>query len=393
MMLTMHNQSQESLLHGEVFYRSVMENVNDYAFILLDPDACITSWNAGAETILGYQAAEIIGRPASCIFTPEDIENQVPEQEVTMATTAGRAEDERWHLRKDGTRFWASGVLTAFRNESGQLRGFLKIVRDFTERKQAEAERIQLLGQAQVAQQAAEAATRAKDEFIAVIAHELRNPLNTILGWARLVRTRKLDEANLKRAVETIERNAKLQARLIEDLLDLSRIVQGQLRLDICSVLVSNVIEDALETMRPIAAAKHIALEVKLAAMTAEISGDPHRLQQVLCNLLANAIKFTPSGGRVQVCLACSGSEVQIQVSDTGIGIRPEFLPHVFEAFRQEKTASSNSHGLGIGLAITRQLVEVHGGTIQVESQGEGQGATFTLTLPTLPSTDGKPSG
>ncbi len=378
----MSQQYQESLLDDEESYRLLMENVKDYAFILLDPDAGIASWNVGAESILGYQAAEIIGQPSSCIFTPEDIDNQVPEQEVARAAAVGRAEDERWHIRQDGTRFWASGVLMALRNETGQLRGFLKIIRDFSERQRAEAERIELLEQAQAAQQAAEAATRAKDEFIAVISHELRNPLNAILGWSRLIRTRKLDEAILTRAFETIERNAKLQAQLIEDLLDLSRIVQGQLRLDLCSVQASAVTEAALETMRPIAAAKGIALETELPAVTAEINGDPSRLQQVLCNLLANAIKFTPSGGRIQVWLERSGPEARVRVRDTGIGIRQEFLPQIFKAFRQDNTANQNSHGLGIGLAIARQLVELHGGTIGVESPGEGQGATFTVTLP-----------
>ena len=391
-MKLLDQQYPESLPHSEEFYRLLMEKIKDYAIILLDPDAYITSWNVGAESILGYKAAEIVGQPGSCIFTPEDIDNQVPEQEVATAAAAGRAEDERWHMRKDGTRFWASGMLMALRNEAGQLRGFLKIVRDFTERKRAEAERAQLLEQAQAAQRAAEAATNAKDEFITVVAHELRNPLSAILGWTRLIRDRKLDEAILTRAFETIERNAKLQTQLIEDLLDLSRIEQGQLRLDMSSVQVSAVIEAALETMRLLAQAKHIALEAELSAVTAETNGDANRLQQVLCNLLANAIKFTPSGGRIQVRLECSGSQVQVHVGDTGIGIRQEFLPHVFEAFRQDKTVSSNSHGLGIGLAVARHLAELHGGAIQVESQGEGQGATFTLTLPSLSPSDGKAS-
>jgi len=387
----MGQQCQESLLHDEEFYRLLMENIKDYAIILLDPDAYITSWNVGAESILGYQAAEIVGQPGSCIFTPGDIDNQVPEQEVATAAAAGRAEDERWHMRKDGTRFWASGMLMALRDEAGQLRGFLKIVRDFTERKQAEAERAQLLEQAQAAQRAAEAATRAKDEFIAIVAHELRNPLNAILGWIRLMRERNLDEVTLARAFKTIERNAKSQAQLIGDLLDLSRIVQGQLRLDRCSVSLPSVIKAAIETMYPVAEGKGVLLEMT-SWVTADIAGDPNRLQQVLCNLLANAIKFTPSGGRIQVWLECSDSEAQVRVKDTGIGIRQNFLPHVFEAFRQDKTASSNLHGLGIGLAVARHLVELHGGAIQVESQ-EGQGATFTVTLPALSPANDNESG
>jgi len=382
-MKLVEHQYQQGLLQHGVLYHLVMENIQDYAIILLDPDGCIASWNLGAESILGYSAAEIMGQLGSCIFTPEDIDNQVPEQELQKSAATGRAEDERWHVRKDGTRFWASGVLTALRDETGQLRGFLKVIRDFTERKRAESERVQLLEQAQAAQRAAEAATRTKDEFIAVVSHELRNPLNAILGWARLMRTRKLDEATLNRAFETIERNAKSQAQLIEDLLDLSRIVQGKLRLDMNLVSLSSVIEAAIETMHPVAEGKGIFLEVVHTSGTAQILGDLNRLQQVLGNLLANAIKFTPAGGHIQVWLECTGSEVQVRVRDTGVGIRQEFLPHVFEAFRQDNTASPKSQtGLGIGLAIARHIVELHDGTIGVESQGEGQGATFTLTFP-----------
>jgi len=393
-MKLVEHQYQKGLLQHGAFYHLVMENIQDYAIILLDPDGCIASWNLGAERILGYSAAEIMGQLGSCIFTPEDIHNQVPEQELQKSVAAGRAENERWHIRKDGTRFWGSGILTALRDETGQLHGFLKVIRDFTECKRAESERVQLLEQAQAAQRAAEAATRAKDEFIAVVSHELRNPLNAILGWTRLMRTRKLDEVTLNRAFETIERNAKAQAQLIEDLLDLSRIVKGNLRLDMDSVSLSSVIEAAIETMQPVAEDKGIDLEMILPLVTAEISGDFSRLQQVLCNLLANAIKFTPAGGRIQLWLECTGSEVHVRVRDTGVGIRQEFLPYVFEAFRQDHTASPKSQvGVGIGLAIARHLVELQGGTIGVESQGAGQGATFTVTLPILYLSTGQKAG
>jgi len=197
------------------------------------------------------------------------------------------------------------------------------------------------------------------------------------------MRDRNLDEVTLARGFETIERNARSQAQLVEDLLDLSRIVQGQLRLDRCSLNMLSVIKAAIDTMHPVAEGKGVLLEMT-SWVTAEVNGDPNRLHQVLCNLLANAIKFTPSGGSIQLRLEGSGSKVQVRVADTGVGIRQEFLAHVFEAFRQDNTASSKQQsGIGLGLTIAQQLVELHGGTIQVESQ-EGQGATFIVTLPDL---------
>jgi signal transduction histidine kinase len=235
----------------------------------------------------------------------------------------------------------------------------------------------------QLARTQAEAANRMKDEFLAVLSHELRSPLNPILGWTRLLRDRKLDEKATDRALATIERNAKLQAQLIEDLLDVSRILQGKLSLNVCPVNLISIVEAAMETVRLAAEAKSIEIQTRFEPGIGQVFGDSTRLQQVVWNLLSNAVKFTPNGGQVEITLEQIASEAQIQVSDTGKGISPDFLPHVFEYFRQaDSTTTRRFGGLGLGLAIVRHLVELHGGTVAVDSPGEGQGATFTVRLP-----------
>ena len=248
------------------------------------------------------------------------------------------------------------------------------------------AEKLQVTrSELQQALMAAEAATHAKDEFLAVVSHELRTPLNAILGWAGLMRAGKLDASGVKQAVETIERNAKSQAKLIEDLLDFSRIISGKLRLEVGPVELSSVIETAIDVVRPAADAKEIRLQLVLDPNAGPVTGDAERLQQILWNLLSNAIKFTPKGGCVQIRLARINSHVEINVSDTGQGISPEFLPFVFERFLQADNTMTRRHGgVGLGLAISRHLTELHGGTISAHSPGEGRGATFTLKLPLI---------
>ncbi|MEH2061982.1 MAG: ATP-binding protein [Nostoc sp.] len=235
----------------------------------------------------------------------------------------------------------------------------------------------------QAARAEAEQANRLKDEFLAVLSHELRSPLNPILGWAKLLQTRKFDEAKTAYALATIERNAKLQSQMMEDLLDVSRILQSKLSLNVCSIDLSAVIEVALDTVHLAAEAKSIQLQTILETNVGQVLGDPSRLQQVIWNLLSNAIKFTASGGQVSVRLERVGTQAQIRVSDTGKGINPDFLPYVFDYFRQADNSTTRTFGgLGLGLAIARRLVELHGGTVQVESLGDGFGATFTVLLP-----------
>ncbi len=264
--------------------------------------------------------------------------------------------------------------------------GSLLTARQTTAEGRALAEKLQVTrSELQQTLIAAEAAAHAKDEFLAVVSHELRTPLNAILGWARMLREGKLDPESVIHAVETIERNAKSQAKLIEDLLDFSRIISGKLRLDVGPVELAAVVEAAADVVLPAADAKEIRLQVVLDPRAGPVPGDPDRLQQMMWNLLSNAIKFTPKGGRVQVRLARINSHVEITVSDSGQGISAEFLPHVFERFIQADNTITRRHGgLGLGLAITRHLAELHGGTINADSAGEGQGATFTLRLPLM---------
>ena len=301
-----------------------------------------------------------------------------------MAAEVGRFEDEGWRLRKDGSRLWANVIITALRDKDGTLRGFGKVTRDLTERKKAEEQRLQLARE-QVARAEAEAASRSKDEFLATISHELRTPLNAILGWSRMIRGLKLDENKFDRGLSTIERNAKLQSQLIDDLLDVSRIISGKLRLTVIPVELPQIIEAAIDSIRPAAEARGIRLQVTLDTNSGLVSGDPDRLQQVVWNLLSNAVKFTDKGGRVQVRLERINSHIEITVSDTGRGISPAFLPYVFDRFRQADSSITRMQGgLGLGLAIVRHLIELHGGSVKAYSPGEGQGSTFSLQLPVL---------
>src|SRR5262249_5064850 len=273
--------------------------------------------------------------------------------------------------------------VSPIKDQSGRVIGGAKIARDISLRRQLERQREQDLAQEQHGRSLAEAANRAKDAFLAMVSHELRSPLSPILSWTRMLRMKALDEAKSERALETIERSARAQAKLIDDLLDISRIVAGKLRLEVRSVDLASVIEQAVEVARPAADAKQIRLQIVLDTETGPVSGDPARLQQVVWNLLSNAVKFTPKSGRIQITLERVNSQVEIAVSDTGQGVPAEFLPHLFERFQQAQSGTTRSPGgLGLGLAIVRHIVELHGGTVFAESAGEGQGATFTVKLP-----------
>ncbi|MGI9106093.1 MAG: ATP-binding protein [Pyrinomonadaceae bacterium] len=279
-------------------------------------------------------------------------------------------------------RLLASG--RALYGASGDKLGAVVVMHDITTQRQAEEERVQLIRERE-ARKAAEESNRLKDEFLATVSHELRTPLTAILGWADMLRAGQLDEKTVAAALDTIGRNARAQNQLIEDLLDVSRIITGKLRLDMRPVELAPVIEMAAESVRPAAEAKDIRLHVLLDTQAGPISGDDARLQQVVWNLLTNAVKFTPNGGRVEVRLERINSHVEVTVSDSGRGIDPKFLPHVFDRFRQADQTTTRSHGgLGLGLSIVRQLVELHGGTVYVESEGAGRGATFVVQLPLM---------
>lgn len=288
-------------------------------------------------------------------------------------------------VRADGTVFNLFGYAAPFCDIEGNSRGAVATFLDITERKRTEAELARSLKAEQAAREQAEVANRIKDEFLAVLSHELRTPLNPILGWTKLLRTGKLDEKKTAAALETIERNAKLQTQLIEDLLDISRILQGKFTLNISPVDLLTIIEAAKETVRLAAETKSIQIQTEFESNAEQVMGDPNRLQQVVWNLVSNAVKFTPVGGQVHIKLEFVNSYAQLQVKDTGKGISPEFMPYVFDTFRQaDSSITRRFGGLGLGLAIVRHIVELHGGSVYAESPGEGKGATFTVKLPVV---------
>jgi PAS domain S-box-containing protein len=376
--LTDRKLAEERMLLSEERFRLLIESVKDYAIFMLDPTGHVQTWNVGAERIKGYRATEIVGQHFSKFYPPEPDPIERCRWELEVAVKDGRFEEEGWRIRKDGSQFWANVVITALRDDSGKLVGFAKVTRDLTERRKAEQERVRLAK--------AEEANRTKDEFLATVSHELRTPLNAILGWAVLLGERTTDPA-IAKPLATMRRNAEAQARLIDDVLDMSRIVTGKLRLDRRACDVSAVVRDALEVVRPSAEAKGVLLECIGCDREVPLFGDPTRLQQVVWNLLTNAVKFTPRDKTVRVYVDHRGETIAIKVVDEGVGIEPTFLPHVFEPFKQADSSPTRKHGgLGLGLAIVRHIVEVHGGEVAVTSEGLGKGTAFTVSLPALHS-------
>ncbi|MEQ8753323.1 MAG: response regulator [Coleofasciculus sp. G1-WW12-02] len=347
---------EAALLKSEAQFQ-VLISRNPDGIMVIDTDGIVRFLNPAALSLFSREEDELLGQILGFPVVGED------NTEVDVRT--GTGENRVAQMRV---------VETEWQGEMG----YLVSLRDITQHKRVQEERIQLL-------EKAEAANRIKDEFLAIVSHELRTPLNPILGWSKLLRSRKLSPTKVDKALETIERNASLQAQLIDDLLDVSRILRGKLNLNVCRVDLVRVIKAAIETMGLAAAAKSIEIETQLESRVGFVSGDPNRLQQVVWNLLSNAVKFTPSGGRITVRLEKIDSQAQIQVSDTGQGINPEFFPHIFDYFRQENSTTTRSvGGLGLGLAIVRHLIELHGGRIAAESEGIGQGATFTVKLPLI---------
>ncbi len=360
---------------------AIVESSDD-AIVGKNLDGVITSWNRAAERIFGYAPDEIIGQSILTIIPPE----RWPEEaRILAALRRGERVDhfDTVRVAKGGRAVDVSLTISPIRNADGRVIGASKIARDITERKQAERERDQLMASERAARQSADRANRAKDEFLATLSHELRTPLNAMLGWSQLMRMPDIPARELHQAALAIERNVRVQTRLVDDLLDLSRIVSGKMRLDVQRVNIATAIEAALETARAAAEAKQIRLQAILDASAGPVPGDATRLQQVVWNLVSNAVKFTPKGGRVQVLLERVNSHVEIRVTDTGIGIHADFLPHVFDRFRQAESSTTRAHGgLGIGLAIVKNLVELHGGTVTAYSNGPHEGATFTVSLP-----------
>jgi PAS domain S-box-containing protein len=332
--------------------------------------------------MFGYTPEEAIGKSIIMIIPPE-----LREEETMILGRLRRGERiehfETIRVGKTGKRINNSLTVSPVRNSQGEIIGASKIARDITQRVHAEKELDRLLTSERAARERAEAASRAKDEFVAMISHEIRSPLNAILGWSQMLRQGALDETATANALESIERNARAQAQLVSDLLDVSRVITGKLRINARPVDIMNSVESALESVHPAAEAKQITIDVQREPYATVVTGDADRLQQVLWNLLSNAVKFTPRQGHVSVKIARTNSYLEVAVSDSGIGIPEDFLPFIFDRFTQADTTSARKHaGLGLGLAIVRHIVELHGGTVAAESEGEGKGATFRITLP-----------
>ncbi|MHC5859977.1 sensor histidine kinase [Nostoc sp.] len=337
--------------------------------------------NKGYEDWFGLPASEISGKHIREVLGESVYQSILPYVETVLSGEQVTYETQL--SDKDGKNHYVNVTYVPQFSQQEKVEGFVVLSTDITLRKLAEQERERLLEREQAARADAETANRMKDEFLATLSHELRTPLNAILGWSQLLRKRKLDENLTGRALETIERNSRSLTQLIEDVLDVSRIIRGTLHLSMEQVKLVTLIEAAIDTVYPAAQAKEISIKCRFDPEVEVVVGDVNRLQQVVWNLLSNAVKFTPKGGRVDVQLERIESCVQIQVSDTGGGIAAEFLPHVFERFRQADSSTTRSHGgLGLGLAIVRHLVELHGGTVCAKSPGIGQGATFVVSLP-----------
>jgi PAS domain S-box-containing protein len=484
-------ERRNSYRRTEDIYRKAIEDIRDYAIFMTSPEGLITNWNIGAQQMLGYSQEEVIGKHAAKFFIPEDRAKNVPEKELATAAREGRAEDERWHIRRDGSRFWATGIVSPVRQETGKLIGFSKVMRDMTERNKLTEERdrffalsmdmltiVHLDGRFQRVNPAfqktlgyseeellakslfdfihpddrartltvyeklsagepsrnmenrlrrkdgtyrwvawsyfpvpedglafgvgrdtteirrmqevlrlraeeLETANRVKDEFLATMSHELRTPLTSILGWSRLLHSNKLSDKDKDRAIQIIQRNAEAQSKLIEDLLDVSRIITGKLKIEFQPVSFAAITDSALSSLRPALDAKQLQLETSIDPAAGPILGDPARLQQIVTNLLSNAIKFTPNGGKIDVRLERNEKHVRLDIKDSGVGIPPEHLPHIFERFKQVDSSTVRSHGgLGLGLAIVDYLVRQQSGTVSAFSGGQGKGAIFTVDFP-----------
>ena len=348
------------------------------AIVVFDPKRHIRTWNPAAERLFGYSAEEMVGHSADrsplAAIGGDGIALPLARGESVTALDVIAT-------RKDGTRIDLS-IFAAPLGASG-LSGSVALVEDVSERKRYERERADLLARERDARREAEAASRLKDEFLATLSHELRTPLNAIMGWASILRKNALDDQGRTRAVEVIERNARSQQQLVNDILEVSRIIRGQLRLELATIDLVETVRAAVDSVRPSVAAKHQAMVADYPASPVMVSADRERIQQVFWNVLSNATKYTPRDGSIHVSIAPDSTEVAVVVRDNGIGIAPNVLPHIFERFRQgDATTTREYGGLGLGLAIVRHLVEAHGGAVRADSEGLGRGSAFTVVLP-----------
>jgi len=368
---------------GEEWMRLVADSTDDYAIITTDQQGLVTAWNKGAERNFGYAEQEMLGASIDRLYLPEDRLAGVPDGERRGVRASGRAEDERWYLRKDGSRFFCTGVTMVLHN--GDFEGYAKIMRDQTSRAHYDEQREVAMSREQTSRTDAESANAMKDEFMAVMSHELRHPLNIIYINAELLgRLPDVRQcAPALRSATIIRESVTAQAKIIEDLMDISRVATGKLALSLQDVDLATIADKLVDVMRSDPAVNNLQLQFVPYDQPVIVEVDPVRIEQVILNLLTNAVKFTPAGGTVRVVLGVENGQARLEVSDTGAGISEEALPRVFEMYGQgTATAVRNKPGLGIGLALVRQITELHGGTVEVSSPGVGQGSTFTLCLP-----------
>ena len=379
--LTEQRNSEERLRQNEEQFRLLVEEVEEYAIFMLDATGRVATWNSGAQKTKGYTVEEIIGQHFERFYTPEDRASGKPARLLAVAREKGRVRDQGLRVRKDGTTFHADVLITAVHDPEGKLRGFSKVTRDITDQIRTR--------EIEAAKLAAEEANKAKDAFLAVLSHELRTPLTPVIAAVNYLveNSESVSREEMVEELAAIRRNALLEARLIDDLLDLTRISRGKVELHFEVVDVHEAIADALSILQEDVLTKELIVTSDLAAREHWTWADPTRLRQVLWNLLNNAVKFTPKGNRIEVRSSDDQvGQLSVIVADTGVGIEPDLAARIFNAFEQgERTVTRQFGGLGLGLAITRSLVEKQGGSVTVQSEGKGHGATFTVTLPRLP--------
>jgi PAS domain S-box-containing protein len=368
-----HRSGERPGLAVEARLEELLDAVTDYAVVMLDATGHVTTWNGGARQVHGYDSTEIVGKHFSVFHTAEDRAARKPDDILGVVERDGRWEKEGWRVRKDGSRFWASVVITCVRDRDGQLRGFAEVTRELPRREQVgRQERGSVAGEI----------TGKLEELLAVLSHELRTPLNAILGWSSLLRTRGAGPF-AGRAIEAIHRNAQTQVMILEELLDVHRIATGTLRLQVRPAELMMILSEAIEAVRPTALARQVDISLQSATDSSALLGDSRRLRQVFCILLSNAVRSSDSRGKVVVSIERQRDRWNVSVRDSGRGIEPELLPFVFDSYRRSDDLTMHPYGgLGLGLPAVRQIVELHGGAVHVESAGRGTGSLFRIVLP-----------